>query len=187
MVFTLDSLQLAVGVTGFGLSITGGSIKIASLAPTTGDLARRWTAVQATGVGGTISVGGAFSATVSGLQININSSSLGAGAVSFTTLAGISTADGTTEVKGQLTSVNIANVVSGSAGFSVTKSNVSFSAGGAASERARCRLHARQPRARGRRLRASASRSRAARSPSPRWRRPRAIWRGAGPRSRRPA
>ena len=134
VVFTLDSLQLAVGVTGFGLAITGGSITVASLAPTTGDLARRWTAVAATGVSGSINVGGAFSATVSGLQINVNSSSAGAGAVSFTTLAGISTADGTTEVKGSLTSVNIADVVSGSANFSITKSNVSFTAGAGASE-----------------------------------------------------
>src|SRR4029078_12676371 len=134
VIFTLDSLNLAVGVTGFGLAITGGSIKVASLAPTTGTLTRRWTAVQATGVTGSISVGGAFSATVTGLQINVNSSSVGAGAVDFTTLAGISTPDGTTEVKGQLTSVDIAGGVSGSAGFSLTKSNVNFSAGGAASE-----------------------------------------------------
>ena len=130
--FTLNQLNLQVGTADFGLSITGGSLTIASLAPTTGDLARRWTSVKGTGLTATLAAGALFSATVESLGIAVNSSSAGAGAVNFTTLAGIDTPDGTTSVEGKLKDVNIFNVVSGGAKFSIVKENVDvrFNAGG---------------------------------------------------------
>src|SRR5439155_1493403 len=74
--FTLSSLQLS---SSFGLSITGGTISVVSLLPSAaavlaGD-GRKWSAISVTGLGGSLSLGGVITATVSNLVVKVNSAS----------------------------------------------------------------------------------------------------------------
>jgi hypothetical protein len=63
---------LTVGASGFGLSVTAGRATIALLRATgVGDTAR-WTAVKATGLGGSLTLGDFFSAGVSNVSVIVN-------------------------------------------------------------------------------------------------------------------
>ncbi len=72
---SLGNLNLSLGVSSFGLTITGGTIGIAVLeapTPASGSDSRYWTAVDASGLTATLSLGSSFSATVSKLAVQIN-------------------------------------------------------------------------------------------------------------------
>ncbi len=68
-------LNLSIGTSGFGLSITGGDIGIAVVSaptPASGSDSRYWLAVDATGLTANLSMGPGFMAAVSKLNVQIN-------------------------------------------------------------------------------------------------------------------
>ncbi|HSO01150.1 MAG TPA: hypothetical protein VLS46_01385, partial [Gaiellaceae bacterium] len=73
LLFGLSDLQLAVGIAGFGIDITGGTVALAILKPaaTAPSPARSWTALQASGIGGTLHLPGVH-AGVENLVVEVN-------------------------------------------------------------------------------------------------------------------
>src|SRR5262249_61361632 len=64
LTFALTQLSLKVGTDSFGISITSGEVRAATLAPAASTDTRRWLAVQASNVGASLSVGSLLSATL---------------------------------------------------------------------------------------------------------------------------
>jgi hypothetical protein len=68
LTLSLSNLHLNAGTDAFGITLTGGSVTVASLAAG----ARRWLGVYATGLGGSLTLGSVASATVSGVTLQTN-------------------------------------------------------------------------------------------------------------------
>src|SRR5262249_1304488 len=75
LTFALTSLQLKVGTDSFGISITSGEVRVATLAPSSPPYTRRWLAVQASNVGASLSVGSLLSATLTDVAVQVNQAS----------------------------------------------------------------------------------------------------------------
>ena len=134
--FTLSNLTLS---TPFGLSITGGSISLVSLLPSAADViagdARKWSAISVSGLSGSLTLGGVISASVSNLEVRVNSASgvktagnVQAAPLNWTTdvtAAGITLSNTTLfKVEGDLTNVDLAGIVGGGAHFAISKQTV---------------------------------------------------------------
>ncbi|MHB1243995.1 MAG: hypothetical protein ACYC1P_11455, partial [Gaiellaceae bacterium] len=76
LLFGLSDLQLAVGIAGFGIDISGGTVALALLKPaaTAPNPGRSWMTLQAAGVGGTLHLPGVI-ASVENLVIEVNRAS----------------------------------------------------------------------------------------------------------------
>src|SRR5204863_2088 len=140
----LDDLALKVGTDTVGVTLNGGSVAIAVLgapvptAPATDT--RSWLAIDASGISGSIDVGTVFNAAISAVAIQVNRASgaydadgagtasapVNATALDWSTVPGsnLTLSGSKLSVSGHLDSLNIAGLVSGSGGFSVTKSLV---------------------------------------------------------------
>ena len=135
LVISLTSPTLQIGVGSFGLSLggAGSSVTIASLTPGTPD-GRSWTAVQATGLTGSLTIGSLATATLTGVSIDVNSASgTGATPLDWNGVAGSGiTLGGATPfaVSGTLSNLAIAGFVSGSATFTVSESTINVTVGG---------------------------------------------------------
>src|SRR6185295_13781542 len=149
--FGLSSLHLSVGTDTFGVSITGGSVAIAAITPTSTTDTRRWLAVVGRDLGASLNLAGFVTATLDNVNLQVNSFSGGATVLDWThnldlnndtTFGGdpadhlvvngvpIDLTSDLTKVEGDLTSLNIANVVSGSAHFEVTKRTTTVDSSG---------------------------------------------------------
>ncbi len=155
LTLALSNLQLTVGVGSFGLSITGGNVGIAAVsapaptAPATDH--RSWIAVDATGLSASIAFGTAVTASVASLSIQINNAS-GSSSVSGAASAlnwhddfspainpgsglpgsvdlTIAFTQSLEQVSGTLTSLNIFNLITGSASFSVGVTAINLNLG----------------------------------------------------------
>ena len=142
----LSGVTAATSSGGFGISVGGGSIGLAILepaVPASGTDSRYWLAVVASGLSGSLSLGG-VSASVQGVSVAINTqagtdpNNNPAGPLNWTTfspavspISGLtvqSTGDGFS-VTGALTNLNIDNVVNASASFALSDSTVNAMAG----------------------------------------------------------
>ncbi len=166
LTLALSNLQATAGAGGFGLSITGGDLGIAVIEapkPTTGSDSRYWIAVTGSGLAGSLTLGGAVSATVGNLSVAINqaggkdANGVASSALDWTkdvsldggttfaatvdpganlpsppspSLAITSTAAGFS-LGGSLTSLNVFNVIGGTANFALSESTVAVSFTGA--------------------------------------------------------
>jgi hypothetical protein len=151
--FGLSSLHLAVGTDTFGVSITSGSIAIASARPTDTADTRRWVAVVGHELGASLHLGSFVTATLQHVELKVNSvsgsgtptvldwtsdldlngdSTFGADPADRLTVAGVAVdlIDDKTVVAGDLTNLNIADLVTGSAHFEVTKQTIHVNQGG---------------------------------------------------------
>src|SRR6185312_7393746 len=139
-----------VGTSTFGLLITGGSIAIAAITPTLSTDTRRWVTVKGDELGASLNLGGFVTATLQHVKVEVNSFSGGGTVLNWQTSVDLNK-DGAaggpadqlvvngvpidltsdlTKVEGDLTSLNIANVVSGSAHFEVTKRTTTVDSSG---------------------------------------------------------
>ena len=133
-----DARLLRVELTGltlsssFGLSLTIGTLTVATLQPSAdavlaGDT-RKWSALSITGAGATLQLGGAVSAAVTGLTVKVNSASgVGALPIDWTAVTGSGvplTASDTYTVSGTISSLSIADVIGGAGSFSIARSVV---------------------------------------------------------------
>ena len=151
--FALSSLDLAVGIDGVGLTVSGGNLGIAVVTAPTGT--RTWTAVSATGVSVAFDVPG-ITGSVTGVTLKFNrASGDGASAINWTTavdldeaggfgtpgsvdpgapllLAGLTITETSAglDLSGSLTSLNLFDFLTGSAGFTVTRRLVDVNLGG---------------------------------------------------------
>ena len=137
---------LQFGPDGASLTVQDGSLAVAYISPSSSTDTRRWVAVKGVGLTGALDLGGVVTATAGGIDISYNSASGGASPLNWTTAvdldntgsAGTFAADpvtvlgttvdltgGGTSVSGSLTGVNVADVLTGSADFNVTKESVS--------------------------------------------------------------
>jgi hypothetical protein len=144
LLVSLTDLQLTVGTADFGVAITSGNIRVASLAPAAPADPRRWLAVQAAGLGATLDVGPLVQATLSNVALAVNTASGLApvlnwktaidtdesGAFSSTPVsvggAEIELIDDRLEVSGTLGALNIADFLLGSASFTLKRSAVTL-------------------------------------------------------------
>ena len=135
LVISLTSPTLQIGAGSFGLTLggVGSSVTIASLTPATPD-GRSWTAVQATGLTGSLTIGTLATATLTGVSIDLNSASgTGATPLDWNGVAGSGiTLTGSTAfaVSGTLSDLSIAGFISGSATFTVSESTINVTVGG---------------------------------------------------------
>src|SRR5262249_39183221 len=122
---------------GFGLSITGGSLGLALLEAPTGP--QYWVAVVGSGLSGSLRFGPQVSAAVSNLSIVVNQAGGGASALDWSNL-GVTVDPGALltppislkvtanapklSFSGSLTSLNVFNVIQGSASFALSESQV---------------------------------------------------------------
>jgi hypothetical protein len=147
--FALDSLNLKVGASGFGISVSDGTVGVAAIE--SGSMS--WVAVNAVGITATLTLPG-VSATVSDIDFEINSADGGASALNWTTAVDTDSADGyvsagvvdpgevlptpvdmdityTTDflkVAGNLTSLDIFGFVTGTVGFDIIPGQVDVDA-----------------------------------------------------------
>ena len=132
----LTNLDLRVGTSAFGVVITGGSVALASLAPTAGDLTRRWVAFQGSGLGATLALPG-VTASIANLTVEVNRAT-NAPALDWTTALDLDRngsfgdqllVDGVAvtqtaerlKVAGDLVDLDIFGLLSGAAGFEVSR------------------------------------------------------------------
>ena len=83
----LSEIELSIGTADFGVAITGGAIQVAALAPKPPTItapgtpapsdARRWLAVQASGIGASLNAGDLLSAALEDVALEINQASGG--------------------------------------------------------------------------------------------------------------
>ena len=131
---TLTAPTLSIGVGSFGITLGGAAatVTIAALTPATPD-GRSWTAVQSSGLAGSLTLGSFVTATVTGVAINVNSAT-GASPLDWNGVAGSGiTLSGSTafSVSGNLTSLSIAGgLITGSSTFTVTETTVDVTVGG---------------------------------------------------------
>ncbi|MDX6411750.1 MAG: hypothetical protein QOE91_1266, partial [Gaiellaceae bacterium] len=161
--FGLTDLHLTAGVGDYGLAITAGEIRVAALAPaapTSGTDSRRWLAVQASGLAGTMTLGTLLTASASavGVQLNraggvldVNGNQTFASAINWNTAIDLdetATTFGADPVlvlgrpitlavqlfgiSGTLANLNIQDLVSGTVSFEFTKSLVAVDVPGGA-------------------------------------------------------
>ena len=151
--FGLGSLHLSLGTPGFGLAITGGTIALVELAPSDTSDARRWFAVEANALTGSLTLP-IVNATASELALAINSAtgsdSHGNAAQALNWTMDVGTYNGTAftpqpptvgsitidlngatslAISGDVT-LAIAGFISGSAHFSLTQGTVSLDLNG---------------------------------------------------------
>src|SRR5205807_1794365 len=147
LTFGLSALSLSIGTDTFGVSITGGSVAIAAVTPTSAVDPRRWLAVKGSELGADLHLGTLVTATLQHVSVQVNNfSGAGASALDWTTaldlnndgtfadaltvnLVPVDLASDLTRVTGDLSSLNIAGLVSGSAHFELTKQSISASSG----------------------------------------------------------
>src|SRR5438309_4322631 len=119
--FAFSQLNLAMGTSTFGLSITSGSINAAALSDGSG---ASWFGLHGTGLSGSLNIPG-VSATVSNLEVKVNQfSGTATAAIDWTQAALSSTSvsilaeimDG----EGDLSSLNVFDLLSGSMHFSLS-------------------------------------------------------------------
>src|SRR2546430_28509 len=127
--FSFSQLNLAIGTTTFGLSITSGSIHAAALSDGAG---ASWFGLHGTGLSGSLNIPG-VSATVAGLEVKVNQFSGSAtAAIDWTQTAFSSTNVGLMAAilaaEGDLTSLNVFDLLSGSMHFSLSKAPVTLTA-----------------------------------------------------------
>src|SRR5204862_101434 len=135
LTFSLSGLTLS---SSFGVSLSVTSLTVATLQPSAaaviaGDT-RKWSALVISGASGSLLLGGALSATVSAVSVQVNSFSGTSAAVNGTPAAaldwtaisgsGITGAVAAFSLSGTVDSLSIADVIGGSGGFSITKSTV---------------------------------------------------------------
>ncbi|MGZ6715887.1 MAG: hypothetical protein ACXVFG_14140, partial [Gaiellaceae bacterium] len=151
--FGLSNLHLSVGTDAFGVSITSGSVAIASARPIDTADTRRWVAVVGHELGASLNLGGFVTATLQHVELKVNSVSgsgtptvldwtsdldlngdgtFGADPADQLSVAGVAIdlTDDKTVVAGDLTNLNIADLVTGSAHFEVTKQTIHVNQGG---------------------------------------------------------
>src|SRR5437660_690596 len=127
LAFSFSQLNLAIGTTTFGLSITSGSIHAAALSDGAG---ASWFGLHGTGLSGSLNIPG-VTATVAGLEVKVNRFSGSAtAAIDWTQTALTSTnvglATAILAAEGDLTSLNVFDLLSGSMHFSLSKSPVTL-------------------------------------------------------------
>src|SRR5207245_908540 len=127
LAFSFSQLNLAIGTTTFGLAITGGSIKAAALSDGAG---ASWFGLHGTGLSGSLNVPGVL-ATVAGLEVKVNQfSGTATAAIDWTQAALSSTNVGLMAeilaAEGDLTSLNVFDLLSGSMHFSLSKTPVTL-------------------------------------------------------------
>src|SRR5438445_502371 len=125
--FSFSQLNLAIGTTTFGLSITSGSIHAAALSDGAG---ASWFGLHGTGLSGSLNVPG-VTATVAGLEVKVNQfSGTASAAIDWTQTALTSTNVGLASqilaAEGDLTSLNVFDLLSGSMHFSLSKAPVTL-------------------------------------------------------------
>src|SRR5205814_2111742 len=141
---TLEDMTLKVGTNTVGVSLHADSVAIAVLAapaptaPATDT--RSWLAIDATGISGEIHVGTVLTAALSAVKIQVNRASgaydadgagtasapVNATALDWSTVPGanLTLSGSKLSVSGHVDSLDVAGLVSGSAGFSVSKTLV---------------------------------------------------------------
>src|SRR5581483_178014 len=127
LTFSFSQLQLAVGTSTFGLQITSGSINAAALADGSG---LSWFGLQGTGLGGTLTVPG-VTATLANLAVSVNQAKgTGAMAMDWTqsalSAAGLTLTSQMLSAAGDLQSLDVFGLLSGSLHFSVSKTPVTL-------------------------------------------------------------
>src|SRR2546430_2150069 len=127
LAFSFSQLNLAIGTTNFGLSITSGSIHAAALSDGAG---ASWFGLHGTGLSGSLNVPG-VTATVAGLEVKVNKFSGNASAaIDWTQTAlngtGVGLMTAILAAEGDLTSLNVFDLLSGSMHFSLSKSPVTL-------------------------------------------------------------
>src|SRR5207302_1636047 len=127
--FSFSQLNLAIGTTTFGLSITSGSIHAAALSDGAG---ASWFGLHGTGLSGSLNIPG-VTATVAGLEVKVNQFSGSASAAidwTQTTLngTGVGLMTAILAAEGDLTSLNVFDLLSGSMHFSLSKAPVTLTA-----------------------------------------------------------
>src|SRR5438309_341212 len=125
--FSFSQLNLAIGTSTFGLSITSGSINAAALSDGAG---ASWFGLHGTGLSGSLNVPG-VTATVAALEVKVNQfSGTASAAIDWTQAALTSTDVGLTSqilaAEGDLTSLNVFDLLSGSMHFSLSKAPVTL-------------------------------------------------------------
>src|SRR2546430_12037110 len=128
LAFSFSQLNLAIGTTTFGLSITSGSIHAAALSDGAG---ASWFGLHGTGLSGSLNVPG-VTATVAGLEVKVNQfSGTASAAIDWTqtalTSTGVGLASQILAAEGDLTSLNVFDLLSGSMHFSLSKAPVTLS------------------------------------------------------------
>ncbi|HET6548786.1 MAG TPA: calcium-binding protein, partial [Solirubrobacter sp.] len=135
LTFTANNFSVS---SRFGVSISGGSVTVARLTPSAADVtagdSRVWTAVQATNLSATLDLGTPAAASITGLDVKVNSASgtlgpesaarLSWGTVITTNPPVSLTSTDAFAISGQLSNLSIADVITGSGGFSVVKTTV---------------------------------------------------------------
>src|SRR5262249_8951478 len=127
---TLSNLQLRIGTNDVGLRITGGSLTVVSLAPADPADHRSWLAVNASGISGSLAVGSGAQATLAQIAVRVNKATNStpldwSTALGTAVPAGVSGISGDLlAVSGQVVTLNVADLLSGSAQFAVTKQTV---------------------------------------------------------------
>src|SRR5438309_667081 len=128
LALSFSQLNLAIGTTTFGLSITSGSINAAALSDGAG---ASWFGLHGTGLSGSLNVPG-VTATVAGLEVKVNQfSGTASAAIDWTqtalTSTGVGLASQILAAEGDLTSLNVFDLLSGSMHFSLSKAPVTLS------------------------------------------------------------
>src|SRR4029077_17272428 len=127
LAFAFSQLNLAIGTTSFGLAITSGSINAAALSDGSG---ASWFGLHGTGLSGSLNIPG-VTATVANLEVKVNQfSGTATAAIDWTQTALSSTNVGLMNAilaaEGDLTSLNVFNLLSGSMHFSLSKTFVTL-------------------------------------------------------------
>src|SRR5438309_1093120 len=127
LAFSFSQLNLAIGTSNFGLSITSGSIHAAALSDGAG---ASWFGLHGTGLSGSLNIPG-VTATVAGLEVKVNKfSGTASAAIDWTqaalTSTGVALASQILAAEGDLTSLNVFDLLSGSMHFSLSKSPVTL-------------------------------------------------------------
>ncbi|HEV7132735.1 MAG TPA: hypothetical protein VGN27_03260, partial [Gaiellaceae bacterium] len=135
---TTQTRYLTIGTSDANLTLQDGVLAVAVVAPADSADTRQWVAVKGVGIVGLLNLGGVITAAASG-DVSINSASGGATALDWVHAIDLDNTGTTfvadpvkvlgttidlsspgTTVSGTLSNVNVANVLSGSTGFSVT-------------------------------------------------------------------
>ncbi len=137
-----EDRYLWAGSDGFGIKLIDGTLKLAFLAPnaTATTDTRRWSTVEVTGLSSSLALPGPITATVANLAVSVNRATgalgaLNAQAIDWTTaidtteggpfastpLPGITATEAKLAVSGDLTGLNVLDVLTGAAHFEMTR------------------------------------------------------------------
>ena len=130
----LSRSDLRAGRVGFGLHVSAGTIALATIAPTDGDLTRRWTTARSVGLAASLTLPG-VTASVSDVAVSVNRAT-GAAVLNWDTALDLdgggfgddlvvstvplTLSAGATRLAGTLTSLVILDLLTGAAGFEIT-------------------------------------------------------------------